>query len=228
MYRGFTARRKLDSVRPVPTTATYASIVTAGPASVESPGQDIATGEGRIADGGTAVETMPDGIAPGAGPDTPDALVVTPATPGIVAPTATPNWADEVDTGTSHRPVIKQPQQMMEVTEPRGDCAIRQHGEVCNLTMLSSGTSPVRRAEDTGATSGGEEDASADRVGTPVPRKREGTSEDLGRSPKSNKKMEIDKLGEQHHERSRSLPRRASLKSVKTRDVPMSAPTTEG
>lgn len=58
--------------------------------------------------------------------------------------------------------------------------------------MVFSAASPVRRAEGTGAMRGGEEDASADRESTPVPRERGGSSEDLRRSPKRNKKMKID------------------------------------
>ena len=58
-------------------------------------------------------------------------------------------------------------------------------------------------------------EAMGDMDDTPPRKERERTPEELRCSPKLNKKMKIEKLGEQQHERSCSLPHKASLKSVK-------------
>jgi hypothetical protein len=84
-------------------------------------------------------------------------------------------WADDVDIDPDQRPSIAEPHEMIEVFEHRGDCAIRPSDELRHLTTLSSGGSPVRCSEDTDARSDGEEGATADKDGNPVPKDRERT-----------------------------------------------------
>jgi hypothetical protein len=67
----------------------------------------------------------------------------------------------------------------------------------------------ARRSDD-------EEDVTADKNGTPVPRERERTTKNLRRSPRRSNKMKVEKTGQQHQERSCEVPSGAALKSVKT------------
>jgi hypothetical protein len=92
---------------------------------------------------------------------------------------------------------------------------MRRDGASRILSVKSRGANPLHFWEEAGAKIEGEDGAMADKDDTPVPRERERTQEDLRLNPKRNKKMKLDKHVDQQHERSRSLPRKASSKSVK-------------
>jgi len=82
------------------------------------------------------------------------------------------------------------------VTEPQGDFPTCPEGESRTRTIKSKGASPVRRREEKGATCENVEKAMADLDDNPPHRERERTPEELRRSPKRNKKMKMEKLGE--------------------------------
>ena len=102
----------------------------------------------------------------------------------------------------------------MEVTEPQGDCPTSHDGESSAYTIRSRGHNPVRHQEEAGASCVGVDVAMADKDDTPPYKDRDRTPE-LRRSPKRNKKMKLEKLGEEQRRRSRSLPRKTSHKSGK-------------
>ena len=138
-----------------------------------------------------------------------------PDPPNTDAQLATLDGADSDVVDTSQCTAQVEPCQRMEVTEPQGDFPTCPEGESRALTIKSRGASPVRRREEKGANCEDVEEAMADLDDTPPHGERERTPEELRCSPKRNKKMKMEKLGEQQYERSRSLPRKASLKSVK-------------
>ena len=73
----------------------------------------------------------------------------------------------------------------------------------------------MRPQEKAGASCEGTDVAMVDKDDTPSHKDWDRTPEELRPSPKRNKKMKMEKLGEEQRERSRSLPRKASHKSVK-------------
>ena len=103
----------------------------------------------------------------------------------------------------------------MEVIEPQGDFPTCHDCESSTFTIKSRGHSPVRHQKEAGASCEGVDVAMADKDDTPPHKDRDRTLEELRRSPKRNKKMKMEKLGEEQRARSRSLPRKASHKSVK-------------
>jgi hypothetical protein len=105
--------------------------------------------------------------------------------------------------------------QRMVMTEPQDNFLTCHNGESSTFTTKSRGQNPVRHQEEAGASCEGVDVAMAEMDDTPPHKDRNGTPEELRRSPNRNKKMKMDKLGEQKRERSRRLPRKASHKSVK-------------
>jgi hypothetical protein len=75
------------------------------------------------------------------------------------------------------------------------DFPMRRDGASRILSVKSRGASPLRRREEAGAKSEGEDGAMADKDDTTVHRERKRTQEDLRRSPKRTKKMKLDKKG---------------------------------
>jgi hypothetical protein len=101
------------------------------------------------------------------------------------------------------------------MTKPQGNFPTCHDSESRTFTTKSRVHSPVRHQEEAGASCEGVDVPMAETDDTPPHKDRDRTPDELTRSPKRNKKMKMDKLGEQQRERSRSLPRKASHKSVK-------------
>ena len=193
---------------------TYASIVTARSATREGPTHEIVTVRDSFADGGTAPNAVVDGCSTGDDVGNSVAQEATPDAPETCGQAAATDGARDEVTVSSQPTELVGPSQRTEVSEQHCDFPTRHDGESRNPSIKFWGASPVRRRENAGAKSESEDEAIDNRDDTLVHRERERTPE-LRRSPKRNKKMKIDKLGEQQHERYRSLPRKASLKSVK-------------
>jgi hypothetical protein len=105
--------------------------------------------------------------------------------------------------------------QRMEMTEPQGYFPTCHDGQSSIFTTKSRGKSPVRHQEEVGESCEGFDVAMSETDNIPPHKDRHQTPDELRRSPKRNKNMKMDKLGEQQRERYRSLPRKASHKSVK-------------
>ena len=120
---------------------------------------------------------------------------------------------DVIDTSQCTAEV--EPCQRMEVNEPQGDLPTCHDGESSIFTIKFRGYSPVRHQEEVGASYEGVDVAMTDKDDTPPHKERDRTPEEIRSSPKRNKKMKMEILGEEQRGRSRSLPRKASHKSVK-------------
>ena len=216
MYQGCPARHKKGTKRTSAMAATYASIVTAVTATKEGPSHDIATANGTVEEEESAPSTIVDWSATGDDIDIPVVQMEPPDPTNTEATLATLDGIDNDVIDTSQCTAQVEPCQRMEVTEPQGDFPTCPEGESRTRTIKSRGASPVRRQEEKGATCEDVEEAMADMDDTPPHRERDRTPEESRRSPKRNKKMKMEKRGEQQHKRSCSLPRKASLKSVKS------------
>lgn len=67
----------------------------------------------------------------------------------------------------------------MEVHESNGDFTISQNSELRNLRTMTGSSDPVRRSEDVGTMSDGEDGTMANMDDTPVHKDRERTQKDL-------------------------------------------------
>jgi hypothetical protein len=215
MYQGCPARRKLGSARTIATAATYASIITDSAAMQEESAEVTVTGGGNVDNEGAAPSTVgkwsldgDDTSATGAQVEAPDKIATS-------TELATPEGPDRAGAETSQSSAFGEPRQRTGKPGPHDDFPMLRDGASRILSVKSRGSSPLRRWEEAGAKSECEDGAMSDKDDTPLHRGRERTQEDLRRSPKRTKKMKLDKNGDQQQERSRSLPRKASSKSVK-------------
>jgi hypothetical protein len=215
MYQGCPARRKLGSARTIATAATYASIVTDSTAMEEEPAEVTIMGKGNVDNEGAAPSKVGNWSLDGDYTSFTGAQVEAPDTLATSTELATPEGPDRADAETSQCSAFGEPRQRTEKPGPHDEFPIRRGGASHILSVKSRGASPLRRWEEGGAKNEGEDGAMADKDDMPVHRERERTQEDLRRSPKRTKKMKLEKNGDQQQERSRSLPRKASSKSVK-------------
>jgi hypothetical protein len=214
MYQGCPTRRKVTKTRTSAMAATLASIGTASAAMEESSSHDIVTGNGTVEDEVSAPSTIDNWSVRRNDIAISVAQMETTDPSNTDAQLATLDGTDDV-TDTSQCTAEVEPCQRMEMTELQGDFPTYHDGESNTFTTKSRGNSPVRHQEEAAASCEGVDVAMAETDDTPPHNDRDRTPEELRRSPKRNKKMKMDKVGEQQGEGSRSLPRKAPHKSVK-------------
>jgi hypothetical protein len=164
----------------------------------------------KVENDGSAPATTGGGSATRTGTDYPDVQMETLASPNTGAQSATQDGSDDV-TDTSQCTAEVEPCQLMEKTEPRGVFPASHDGESSIFSIKSRGHSPVRNKEEA-ATSDVVGDVEMAQKDDTTPHKdRDRTPEENRTIPKRYKKLKMDKFGE----RSRSLPHKASHKSVK-------------
>jgi hypothetical protein len=95
--------------------------------------------------------------------------------------------------------------------ETQVDPPMKREGVTYAQGVRPRGGSPPRRREGAGETSEYEDGTKTDKADPPAPEEPERTQEEIRRAPKRTKKMKLDKNGEQQPERSRSLPRKATV-----------------
>jgi hypothetical protein len=192
--------------------ASYASIVTASAAMEGSSSHDTVTGSAMVEDEVFAPSTIVNWSATRNYIAISVVQMETPDPSNTDAQLATLDGTDHV-TDTSQCTAEVEPCQRMEMTEPQGDFPTCHDGEPNTFSTKARGHSPVRHQEEAGASCVVVDVAMAETDYTTPEKDRDRTQEELRRSSKRNKKMKMDKLGEQQREQSRSLPRKASHKA---------------
>jgi hypothetical protein len=191
--------------------ATYASIVTASEAMEDGSLYDKVAENDKEEEEETAPATAVGGSATRTDTDYLNAQVETRAPSDIGAQFAMQEGSDDV-TNTAQCTTEVEPCQLMEKTEPQGVPPTSHDGESSNFTTKYRGHSPIRNKEEGAASDVGGDVEMTQKDDTTPHKDRDRTPEENKRSPKRNKKLKMEKSGE----RSRSLPRKASHKSVKT------------
>jgi hypothetical protein len=102
-------------------------------------------------------------------------------------------------------------QRRPEKHEAQVDLPMKREGVIYAQGLIPRGDSPPRRREGAGETSEYEDGAKTDKADPPAQEEPERTHEEVRRAPKRTKKMKLDTNGEQQQERSRSLPRKATV-----------------
>lgn len=93
-----------------------------------------------------------------------------PDTPDTRALRAPPDGAETVVTDTVQHAALVEPRHMMDVQEAHGDFTLSKSSELRNLGTMPGISRPVRRSEDLGKKSDGEDGPMFDTDGTPVHR----------------------------------------------------------
>jgi hypothetical protein len=174
IYQGCPARHKLGSARTIATVATYASIVMASTAMQEEPSQVTVTGGSNVYNEGAAPSTVGNWSLDGDDTSATGAQVEAPETLATGAKLATSDGPDGAGAVTSQCSAFREHRQSTEMPGPRDEFPMRRDGASRTLSVKSRGASPLRRWEEAGAKSEGEDGAMADKDDTPVHRERNG------------------------------------------------------
>jgi hypothetical protein len=190
--------------------ATYASIVTASEAMEDSSLNDKVAESDKVEDDGSAPATTGGGSPTPTDTDYPDVQIETLASPNTGAQSATQDGSDDV-TDTAQCITELERCQIMENNETQGVSPTSHDVESNIFSIKSRGNSPIRNKKEAAATYVVSDVEMAQKDDTTPHKDRDRTPEENRRSPKRNIKLKMDKFGE----RSQSLPRKASHKSVK-------------